>query len=223
MQFFRTTITLIRKEVLLEWRQKYAIGGILLYVLATVFVIFSSFANARIGPLVWNVLYWIIILFTAVNAVAKSFYQESSARQLYYYTLLEPTAVIVSKIIYNVGLMWLISLLAFLSFNLVAPSPIKDFGRFSVALTMGGVGFAIIFTFISAIATKAKNSATLMAILGFPTVIPLLLLLVKISIGAIGVEITSAETFGKDILLLFGIDLILIAVTIILFPYLWRE
>ena len=94
-QFFE----LLRKEFLLEWREKYAIGGILLYVISTVFVVFLSFANAPINPLVWTVLLWIIILFAAINAVVKSFIQESGSRQLYYYTLLDPYQVLFSKMV----------------------------------------------------------------------------------------------------------------------------
>ena len=83
-QFF----TLLRKEILLEFRQRYAIGGILLYVVSTVFVVYLSFQQVK--PPVWNALFWIISLFAAVNAVVKSFVQESGKRQLYYYSLASP-------------------------------------------------------------------------------------------------------------------------------------
>jgi len=42
MQVVKETILLIKKDLLLEWRQKYAIGGILLYVVSTVFIVFIS-------------------------------------------------------------------------------------------------------------------------------------------------------------------------------------
>jgi ABC-type transport system involved in cytochrome c biogenesis permease component len=71
--------TLIWKEVTLEWRQKYALSGMLLYVVSTVFVCYLSFNLRRnqLTPIVWNTLFWIILLFTAVNAIAKSFSQET--------------------------------------------------------------------------------------------------------------------------------------------------
>jgi len=72
---------LIAKEMLLEWRQKYAFNGSILYVVSTVFVCYLSFKNI-IDPPVWNALFWIIMLFVSVNAIAKSFIQENSARQL---------------------------------------------------------------------------------------------------------------------------------------------
>lgn len=223
MSVFRQFLGLVRKEFLLEWREKYAISGILLYVVSTVFIVFLSFGNAPVNPLVWNVLLWIIILFAAINAVAKSFIQESGARQLYYYTLLDPHQVLISKLAYNFLLLLVLGLLAYLTLGSFAPHRWSRPELFFAALLLGSLGLSAAFTFISAIATKAKNSATLMAIMGFPAVIPLLLMLVKLTAGAAGMANDSAEGFQKDFLLLAGIDTILIALSIILFPYLWRD
>jgi len=94
---------LLVKELKLEWRQKYAFSGVLLYLFSTVFIIYISFFDVK--PEAWNTLFWIIILFTAVNAIAKSFLQESTGRLLYYYFIVSPQAVLLSKMIYNTTLM----------------------------------------------------------------------------------------------------------------------
>ena len=99
MAFIKETTTLIRKEFLMEWRSKYALNGILIYVFATVFICYLSFK--KIDPITWNALFWIILLFTSINAIAKSFMQENRSRYLYYYTIVNPAALILSKIIYN--------------------------------------------------------------------------------------------------------------------------
>lgn len=210
---------LLRKEVLLEWRQKYAISGILLYVLSTVFVVYTSFK--KVDPNVWNTLFWIIILFASVNAVAKSFVQENSNRQLYYYSLANPTAIILSKVIYNSGLLLFLSFLSFAVFSLVAGNPVKDNFYFFMALLLGSIGFSITFTFISAISAKANNSATLMAILSFPIIIPIILTLIKISANAL--RLMQDTAVWKDIATLLAIDLILLSMAFILFPFLWRD
>ena len=98
MQIVQEILFLLRKELLLEWRQKYAIGGILLYVVSTVFIVFL--ATLVIAPPIWNILFWIIVLFASVNAIVKSFVQENSNRQIYYYQLADPIAIIVSKMLY---------------------------------------------------------------------------------------------------------------------------
>ena len=75
MNLFSQVKFLIHKEIVLEWRSKYAFNGILLYVISTVFVCFLAFK--AIQPITWNALFWIIMLFASVNAITKSFVQES--------------------------------------------------------------------------------------------------------------------------------------------------
>jgi len=210
---------LLRKEITIELRQKYAIGGILLYVFSTIFIVYMCFN--RVDSVTWNALFWIIILFASVNAVAKSFVQESGSRQLYYYILANPSAIILSKIIYNVVLLMLLSLLAYFAFSIVAPNPVRNGGQFFLALFLGSTGLSIAITFVSAIAAKADNSSTLMAILSFPLVIPILMVLIKISSNAMGLMTDTA--IWKDMLTLVAIDLLLIAMAFVLFPFLWRD
>ena len=116
---------LIQKEILTEWRQRYAFGGILLYVISTVFVCYLSFKHV-IDTNTWNALFWIIILFASVNASAKSFLQESRGRMLYYFTLSAPQAFVLSKMIYNAILMLILSLICLGSYSLFLSSPVNN-------------------------------------------------------------------------------------------------
>jgi heme exporter protein B len=68
----REIIQLLKREITLELKQRYALNAILLYVVSTVFVCYLSFKTLVDVP-TWNALFWIIILFTAVNATSKSF------------------------------------------------------------------------------------------------------------------------------------------------------
>ena len=86
---------------------------------------------------------------------------------------------------------------------------------------LGSLGFGITFTFISAISAKASQSATLMAILSFPIVLPILMLLLRLT--KISIELMVDTAYHKDMLILLLIDVILGSLIIILFPYLWRD
>lgn len=219
MTFFQQLLILIRKEFLLEWRQRYAISGILLYVFTTVFIIYTAFIQVQ--PQTWNALFWMVMLFAAVNAVAKSFLQESGNRQLYYFQIADPLAVFFSKMIYNVGLLLVIGLLSFFAFAILAGNPVKDYSLFLTAIFLGSVGLSVTFTFISAISAKAGNSSTLMAILSFPLIIPILLTLIKISANALA--LMNDLGVMSDIYILIAIDMILISAGMVLFPFLWRD
>jgi heme exporter protein B len=219
MQLLREIGWLFRKELTLEWRQRYAISGILLYVLSTVFIIYISFV--QFGTAVWNVLYWVVFLFASVNAIVKSFQQESGVRQLYYYTLANPLAVLLSKMIYNTLLLLLLGLLSYAAFSLIAGNPVQHLGQFLLTLLLGSLGVSITFTFVAAVAAKADQSATLMAILSFPLIIPVLMLLISLSAGALG--LTERTDRLTDVLLLVAIDLVLLGMAFLLFPFLWRD
>lgn len=210
---------LLGKEVKLEWRQRHALSGMLLYVLSTVFIVFISFQ--QISPQLWNVLFWIIMLFASINAVVKSFVQESSSRQLYYYQLANPLAILLSKTIYNTLLLLVLGALNAGALLLVAGNPLEAPGIFALAVILGSVGFSITFTFIAAIAAKTSNSSTMMTILSFPLIIPVLLVLVNLSAHAIG--LLQGSMIGDDLIMLLGIDLLLLGLGLVLFPMLWRE
>lgn len=214
---------LMRKEFLLEWRQRYALNGMLLYIVGAVFVCYLSF-NARPGqltPIVWNTLFWIILLFTAINAIAKSFVQERAGRQLYYYTLASPQQIILSKIGYNTALMLVLALLGFCTYAFVLGNPVQDVWLYLLTLVLGAVGFAASLTLVSGIASKAENPATLMAVLSFPVILPLLLMLLKVSKNALD-GLDRGESLN-EIWTVLAIDLIVLTLSWLLFPFLWRS
>jgi len=227
MQLFNQTWNLFKKEVLLEWRSKYAFNGVLLYVVSTVFVCYISFSltpgfsGSQGYKVVWNVLYWIIILFASVNAIAKSFIQENKGRLLYYYSIASPQAIILSKTIYNILLMSLLSVLALIVYLLFFPNTVGDPYFYFLSVLMGSISFSTVFTMISAIASKAGNNGTLMAILSFPVIIPVILLLIRISKSAM--DGTARSLNYGNIGVLCAINVIVIATSLLLFPYLWRD
>ena len=211
------------KDFRLEWRQRAALNGMLLYVGSTVFVCFLSFSlKGGLPPApAWNALFWIILLFSAVNAVAKGFLQESRGRMLYYYTLVPPQAVILAKIAYNALLLLGLALVGLALYMLVLGNPVQDPTLFVGNVALGALGFASTLTLVSGIAAKAANSNTLMVVLGFPLMIPMLLLLIKISKNALdGLEFEASQS---ALLTLAALNLIVGAVSYLLFPFLWRS
>lgn len=212
--------TLVQKDVLLEFRQKHTFYGILLYIASTIFVLYLSMDKPDAN--VWNALFWTIQLFICVNAVAKSFLQENRGRMLYFYSVASPVEFIVGKIIYNLVLMVLMSLVSLLMFSVFLANPVDNILFFTGIVVLGGAGISIVFTLMSAIAAKAQQNAALIAILGFPVILPQLLLLMRLSKAAF------AEVFREGMVLqmaglIAGLDVLVIAMAVILFPYLWKD
>lgn len=210
---------LLLKEITLEWRSKYTFSGLLLYVVSTIFVCYLSFR--QIAPTTWNALFWIIILFVSVNAVSKGFVHEGQSRQLYYYVLASPQAIILSKIIYHALLLLLLTTIALIFYVLVFNNPLGDPLLYLVSVLLGSLSFASVLTMISGIAAKANNSGTLMAILSFPVILPLLMVLIKLSKNAM--DGLDRGVSYKEIGVLVVINLIVVTASLLLFPYLWRD
>lgn len=217
---YKRIIALLKKDILLELRQKHTFYGILLYIAATIFVLYLSIDKPDAN--IWNGLFWVILLFVCVNAVAKSFLQENKGRMLYFYSITSPVEFIISKMIYNILLMTMMSLLTLMLFSAFLTNPLNNFLLFTGIVLLGGSSISIVFTLMSAIAAKAQQNAALIAILGFPVILPQLLLLIRLSKTAFA-EIFKQGAVMQLMALIIGLDILVIAMSVILFPYLWKE
>ena len=221
MQLAKEVKYLIHKEVLLEWRSKYTINGILLYVVSTIFTCYLSFVSLS-DKLAWNALFWIIILFASINGVSKSFLQETKGQQLYNYILASPAAILISKTVYNIVLMLVLTTIALGFYTLVFDTfTPPDLLLYYVAVIMGSISFSTVFTMVSAIASKAGNGGMLMAILSFPIIIPVLILLIKLAKNA--VDGLPWENSYDEIGMLLLVNVLTVATSLLLFPYLCRD
>ena len=214
---------LLRLEWQLDRRQKHVWGSMALYVVSTIYVCYHGVRHLTDVP-IWNALFWIILLFAAFNALGRSFQREDAGRQLYLYTLASPRSVVLARTLYNALVMAALSLLSLAAYALfIGGTPMQEarLDIFVPVVVVGGVGFALVLTLLSALAARAGNGIGLMAILGFPIVLPMLLSLMKASklaLDGMGWNVT-----GKYVLWLVLIDLITVGLAWLLFPYLWRD
>ena len=210
--------TLIKKDLLLEVRQQYSFYGILLYIMATIFVLYMTIREPEAK--VWNGLFWIIQLFICINAVAKSFLQETRGRMLYFYSIVNPRDFILAKLVFNSVLMLLMSFLSILLFSLFLGNPVQKALPFIGLVLLGGWSLSLVFTFLSAIAAKAQQNAAIMAILGFPIIIPQLMLLMQLANTVFSDKTGIAFS---TLLLIVVLDVLVVMLAVILFPFLWKD
>lgn len=218
MNSLRHIFTLFKKDLLLEVRQQYSFYGILLYIGSTIFVLYMAIEEPE--SKVWNGLFWVIQLFISINAVAKSFLQESRGRMLYFYSIASPRDFVLAKLLFNSLLMLVMSLLSLFLFALFFGNPIEKAGPFIGLVLLGGWSLSLVFTFLAAIAAKAQQNAAIMAVLGFPIIIPQLLLLMRLSNAAFNPVLIIPYT---SVLLLIALDLMVVMLAVILFPFLWKD
>ena len=215
----RTFISLVKKDLLLEWRQKHTLFGVLLYIGSTVFAIYMMAGHPEAST--WNVLFWLSQLFVVINSVARSFLQEPTQRFRYYYSIVKPQTFLLAKMLYSVVLQLIMTGISLLLFSLLLGLPLVQISLFCGVAAIGSISLSIIFTFLSAIAARAGQNAALMAILGFPLITPMLMMLSKLAQKAI--SDVYVNDWWKLAGILLSLDILVVFLGIILFPFLWQE
>jgi heme exporter protein B len=214
---------IVLKDLRMEWRQRHALGSVFLYVIASIFVAYMGFRQI-VDVTTWNALFWIIVLFAAFNAAARSFGTETNGRRLYLFTLARPESVIIGKMIYNAILLLVMVFASFVFYAMMIGSgPLENADSWSMvaALALGAVGLAFVLTLVAALASQTDNNLGLMAILGLPVILPLLLILLRFSKNAIdGIAWSVNSLYALQLSAILALSL---GLSYILFPYLWRE
>lgn len=214
-------ISLIKKELLLEFRQKSTIGGVVLYVVGTIFVSALCFKGKLDKP-TWNALFWVITLFTSVTISGKSFLKETGGQALFNFLHYSPTQFIFAKILYNMVFMLVLSFITFFFYAFFIKNEVENLGLFFIVLILASSGLAAILSLMSAIASKASGNFAIMSILSFPVLMPLILVVIRVSKQAVdGIE--WAGVGYNFIGILVALNVLTIALSFLLFPYLWRD
>lgn len=219
-------LPLIKKEFVLEFRQKSTLGGVLVYVVGTIFITAMCFKGRQLDVPAWNALFWVITLFTSVTISGRSFLKEGGGTSLYNYFHYSPQHFILAKVIYNMIFMLALSLITFCFYAFFLQrgegATVGNTGLFLLVVTLASTGMAAVLSLMSAIAAKASGNFALMSILSFPVILPLILVVIRLSKQAVdGIE--WAGVSGSMILVLISLNVLTLALSFLLFPYLWRD
>jgi len=146
---------------------------------------------------------------------------ESRERMLYFYTIMSPSQFIISKMIYNAFIMIALSMIAVIIYTALFDMDIADPTLFWYGVLFGSCGLAFVLSMLSTIASKAGSNLTLLAILGLPILLPLILVTTTLTKNAIdGIDWAIQWKYA---FVLMGLNVVCFALSLILFPYLWRE
>ncbi len=216
------------KELLLyqfrsEFRKKSIFFSLVLYLVSLVFINYLALGiqNRSLAPAIWSALFWMALLSTLVNAIAKSFVNDRPGTLGYLYSLVSPEEIIIAKIAYGFILCAGISAAGYFFFALWLNNPIQDVPLFFGTLLLTSFGFSSALSLLSAIAAKTNNGSMVMSILSFPIIIGILLMAIKITKNCIDGLDRAASS--DELLLLVAINLLGAAFSYLLFPYIWRS
>lgn len=218
-------LALIKYDFQREFRQRLSFLSIVLYVFAITYLLYfllnTQGALVKMEVKYWNVIFWVIVLFTSINELIAQFSKESEGLYLYYYTTIHPVHFILARLFFHTLYGLITAALTYFIFTLWFGSPVENYGLILLSIALGSSSFAILFTLTTALSKGLKNNAVLTSILGFPLCIPLITLVSRLSKEAF--FSTTSDNFWINLTILIGFNLIMVVLSVILYPYIWRE
>jgi len=207
-----------RRDLTLEFRERYSFLSAILYLIAITFIVYKVFG--RIEPPTRIGLFWILILFTCINVVSYSFSFHGQKRKYYHYILYRSYELIIAKWLINLVKMLIAGFLLVLLQSIFADEPMKDIALFSKVYLLSIIGMTAAMTLISSISSYSQNQNTLIAIMSIPLLIPILLVGMRLSL--ISERIIVDTEINNYLIMLVGINIVYIAILIIFIPLTWK-
>lgn len=222
MNFLKRVIAVLRKDLLLEMRSRYAFNAVLAFVASSTMVVFFSLNTTLLTPELYSGLLWVIILFAAMASLSRSFVMETD-RQTFDLLRLnsEGTPVFVGKLIYNFSFTFIVSLLTALLFALLTSSFDSNFSALILILLLGSLGFSSVSTLMASLVSRSNNKGAIFSVLCLPLLLPLIIILSdatrQISSGA------GISVLPEPLSALVGYCGVTITLSILLFEYVWTD
>lgn len=214
----KQVLAIIQRELRHELRSRKAWLAIMLYIGSTVYISYLGL-QGNADTLTRQTVFWLLIIFISMFATSGSFAGRDS-EMFYIYTLLPPGRFIVARLIYNAVFLLSVSLFAFICFQFLIGFGNTDAALFLLTLLLTVWGISSLLTMSFSIASKGGGGFTLMAIISFPLLVPLLITAQHLS-GMASTEATSG--YGGAVTALVALDALIAALCYLLFPYLWRD
>lgn len=210
---------MLKAELASDIRRPTVLAAAGLQVLAVSFLCYLG--NPNISPKVWNSLYWITLVFGVLQATGKAFLHTGKNRWIYTNQLASPLGLILAKTLYSWAVSIALGLCNLLVFALLMDFPAVHTLAYISAATLSVMGFATVFTLITAIAGKTPQPGFIAPVLGLPVVLPFVLVGMQATLKALNPVLVSSVY--KDLMLLGALNFLVLVLTAILFTPLWRD
>ncbi len=220
--WINSALTILVKDLNLEVRSRYAINTVLVFVLTSTLVILFAVGADDLSDQIISGLIWIIVLFAALSTLARSFVSEAERGTMDLLRLhTRGNEVLAGKLIFNFLLTLVVTIPAFFIFFLLLDVTIHNFGLLVTAIILGTAGLAGVSTLLGALISQASRKGTIFSVISLPLLVPLILLLVRVTEAAITTEHIGGTS--EDILAIIGFGGTTITASFILFEYIWQD
>ncbi len=222
MHWIASTITVFKKDLRIELRTKHALNMVLAFVVASLLLVMFTLKVQDLNPTPKSGLVWIIILFSALSSLGRSFIIETDKNT---YNVLriyaQGSSVFAGKMVYNMLFTLAVNLLTFTLYIFLANIIVVSWWAFIMILFLGTAGLSSVSTMIAAIVSQADRKGAIFSVLTIPLFIPFILLLTNLTKAAFVNGMSTGVT--NDLMALVGFIGVTITAGIVLFEYIWEE
>ena len=214
----------LKKDLLVEFRTRYGLSAVVMFLLVTVAIILFSLPGEEISPSAMSALFWIAIFFGAMTGLARSFIAEEERGTSFLLRVYSPSeSVFFGKLAFNLLLMIAIAITAVLLFSFFfSDFAIADWSIFLLQLLLGATGIGVVSTMLSALIGRAAQKGALLPVLAFPVLMPIVIATTDAT--RITMQTASAWIGARgDLLILFSFDVAMVLVSYVLFDTIWKE
>lgn len=208
------------KDVLCEFRTRYAFGSLTMFALMTLSSVSMSIGSSSLPAEFAAVLLWVVLFFCAMAGLSRSFVQEQEAGTMFTLRLYAgPQAVLFGKMIFNMLLLIALTILIIPLFILFLNVEVQLPGLLAIVLILGDIGIVAVSTLTAAMLARTQGKGSLFTVLTFPVLLPQFLSAISGTVKAI-----SGVAMGwQDLIFMVSYDVIIIIAASILFDYLWYD
>lgn len=210
------------KDLRLELRTKYALNAIMMFGITTLAVVSFSLGQSGLPPKLLAALFWIIMFFSAVSGLAQVFIrEEESGTALALKLSAHPDAVYWGKLVFNFFLLGLMTVIITPMFFIFTDAPVDNLYLFSLILILGVLGLCAATTLVAAIIARASVKGALFAVLSFPILMPLLMVLVRATEKAfMG---SGFDQISTELQFLTAFAVVMVTSSVLLFRFVWLD
>ena len=211
------------KEFISEFRTRYALNALLMFVVTTLSIILFSIGRDSPTQEILSGTLWIVIFFSAMSGLSRTFVaEEERGTSLTLRLLTNSTSVYTGKLIYNFILILALSIIIAIAYLLLIKEfSVKTYSIFWITIFLGSAGLASASTILAAIIAKANTKGTLFPVLAFPILLPLLLTCINAT--KLSVDGAFFSEGIKEFQILISFTIVMVTTSLLVFDFVWKD
>jgi heme exporter protein B len=214
-------LAVLRKDLRTEFRTRCVCSALFMFAVTTMVTVSFSVGGFVPDTNISAALLWVILFFSAMTGLTRTFGQEEETGTVIALKMAaDPEPVFIGKYLFNILLLLSLAVLIVPLYLIMFNLPVIMAGGFVAALFLGVIGLAGAGTILAAIVSKAGAKGSLLTVLSFPILLPLLAGAISATRTALGYG--APEALALDLWLLVFYNGIVSAVSFLLFEHVWN-